>query len=76
MAGRWQAGLRPKWDFHAMNLKTKTLEVLIDISNLYLAEIKDSGKQIYTSGHHKSTRYLMASLLINPFSMDIFGWTR
>ena len=51
-----------------MNLKTKTLEVLTGISNPHLIEIKDSGKQIYTSRHRKSTKYLMSSLLIGSFS--------
>ena len=51
-----------------MNLKTKTLEVLTGISNLHLIEIKDSGKQIYTSSQRKSTKYLMTSLLIGSFS--------
>ena len=51
-----------------MSLKTKTLEVLIGTSNLHLIEIKDSGKQIYTSRQRKSTKYLMTSLLIGSFS--------
>ena len=57
-----------KGNSYAMNLKTKTLEVLTGISNLHLIEIKDSGKQIYTSRQRKSTKYLMTSLLIGSFS--------
>ena len=51
-----------------MNLRTKALEILVAISNLHLIEIKDSGKQIYTSMQRKSTKYLMTSLLIGSFS--------
>ena len=57
-----------KGNSYAMNLRTKALEVLIAIFNLYLIEIKDSGKQIYTSRQRKSTKYLMTSLLIGSFS--------